>query len=178
MSSDNNNGFNLPPMLQGREITIQPIEQTHTLLGSMVYGRDWVRSGISENLGDRRDLIIVKHFQTGDVFTRIEPTPKINRLGTKSKPFRILGGNEVTLSEDDIRVDEISKRYKLSDIWAYGCEYIINPVYTSGNLDLSKSTVCELIFVDDSKPLTWSLTLRKKLDSRSNGAMLGAVLIP
>ena len=170
--SDNQNGFNLPPLLQGTEQPIEQNRQTHTLLNSMVYSRDWIRSGMTENLGDRRDLIIVKHFQTGDIFTQIFPTPKINRLGTKSKPFRILGGNEVTLSEDDIRVDEVSKRYALAEIWSYGCEYIINPVYTLGVLDLLKSTVCELIFVDDSKPLTWSLTLRKKLDSRSTGAVV------
>jgi hypothetical protein len=73
------------------------------------------------------------------------------------------------LSEDDLRVEGISKRYSLQDVWHWGLLYVIDPVFEAGGaIDLEASTVCELVFLDDSRPLTWVLNLRRKADHRDS----------
>lgn len=119
----------------------------------------------------RRDFFIINHIGNTVTATPVTPKPYIDRVGSTSKPYRLLSGQEVQLSENDLRVKGVSKRYALPEIWQWGTMYCTNPVYNvGGDLDLDKSTLYELIYIDDSHPLYWVLNLRQKTDSRYNGA--------
>ena len=95
--------------------------------------------------------------------TEIKPRPIINRVGTKSRPFRLLSGQEIQLSEDDLRVTGVSKAYEPEQIGAYGTYYQIGVDQGQG------LALYDLLFIDDSDPLTYSLTLRKREDTRFRG---------
>lgn len=95
--------------------------------------------------------------------TEIKPRPIINRVGTKSRPFRLLSGQEIQLSEDDLRVTGVSKAYEPEQIGAYGVYYQIGTDQGQG------LALYDLLFIDDSDPLTYSLTLRKREDTRFRG---------
>jgi hypothetical protein len=117
-----------------------------------------------------RSLWLVTVNQNPVLTTQVEvsPRPYIQRVGTESRPVRLLSGNEVILSEDDLRVTGISKRYSINDIWHWGLVYVIDPVFlpNTQTVDLDQSTCCELVFLDDSHPLHWQLNLRRKQDHR------------
>lgn len=168
-----NNGFNLPPILSGNENTIEPHTQQSRTLNYLTYAHDWAYSNQIETMGYRRDFVIVKKTLSSNQELWITPKPVIHRVGSGSKPFRLLGGQEVTLSEDDVRVEGISKRYKLEDIWSFGIQYVLNPVLNNqGKIDLERSSTYELVFLDDSHPLTWTLNIRQNRDSRNYGVPL------
>jgi 2-hydroxy-3-keto-5-methylthiopentenyl-1-phosphate phosphatase len=169
-------GFNLP----AQPTINQPPIVDHT--GTSMNYQGWLNNGVtmrdylantSETIDTTflRDFFVVSHSGTSVTVTPILPKPYIDRVGSTSKPYRLLSGQEVQLSENDLRVKGISKRYSLSTIWQWGTYYCTNPIYDGdGNIDLSKSTLYELIFIDDSNPLYWVLNLRQKTDSRYNGA--------
>lgn len=116
---------------------------------------------------EQSDPIFIRRDIEGQstVVTEIKPRPVINRVGTKSKPFRLLSGQEIQLSEDDIRVEGISKAYRPESIAAYGIYYQIgDPDPLTGSVALY-----DLIFVDDSDPLTYKMTIRKREDNRYKG---------
>lgn len=164
------NGFNLPPRYTGNEQIIEQAETTSSALNYLIYARDWALTGQKETLGSRRDFVIIKLSGNDQIETWIKPLPYIHRIGTGSKPYRLVGGQELTLSEDDIRVSGISKRYPLSTVWSYGVVYVLNPVLRlDGKVDLEKSSVYELVFLDDSDPTSWTLNLRQQRDSRNYG---------
>lgn len=166
------NGYNLPPTLAGNEQPITTQSQTSAGLNYLIYARDWLLSGQSETLGKRRDMVIVKLRNNLQEEINVNPKPTIKRVGSGSKPYRLLGGQEVILSEDDIRVSGISKRYRLDQVWSYGTLYVLNPVrLPDGKVDLNNSSVYELIFLDDSDPTSWTLNLRQQRDSRSIGSV-------
>lgn len=171
---DYDNGFNRPPTASGNEQPItRSVHQSRTL-NYLSFASDWVMSKQIETMGMRRDFIVITRSTAGITEEWISPKPLIHRVGSGSKPFRLLGGQEVILSEDDVRVEGISKRYPLSTIWSYGTQYVMNPVLdpNSGLIDLDQSSVYELVFLDDSQPLFWTLNLRQIHDSRSNGIPL------
>jgi hypothetical protein len=97
-----------------------------------------------------------------ETVTEILPRPSINRIGTKSRPFRLLSGREIQLSEDDLRVTGISKRYRIEQIYCVGMRYRI------GNPEIATSDH-ELVFLDDSDPLSYSITIRQYHDDRYPG---------
>ncbi len=164
-----NNGFNLPPMISGNEQSIEPHTQRSATLNYLTYASDWAHSHQLETMGYRRDFVIVKN----GIETWITPKPIVHRVGSGSKPFRLLGGQEVTLSEDDVRVEGISKRYPLELIWSYGVTYVLNPILgIDGKLDLGLSSTYELVFLDDSNPISWTLNIRQQRDSRNYGVPL------
>lgn len=168
-------GFNVPTA----PTDTQPPIIDHT--GSGTY-QGWLNNGVTmrDYLANtlemidttfRRDFFIINHSGATVTVTPITPKPYIDRVGSTSKPYRLLSGQEVQLSENDLRVKGVSKRYPLSTIWQWGTLYCTNPIYKqNGDLDIEKSTVYELIFIDDSHPLYWVLNLRQKTDSRYNGA--------
>ena len=169
-------GFNTPTP----PTTTQPPLLDHTGISSNYQG--WLNHGVTmrdylsntlETIDTtfQRDFFIVSKSGTSTTVTPIIPKPYVDRVGSQSKPYRLLSGQEVQLSENDLRVKGISKRYPLSTVWQWGTLYCTNPVYSSpGVVDLTKSTLYELIFLDDSHPLYWVLNLRQKTDSRYNGA--------
>jgi len=169
-------GFNQPTT----PTTTQPPIIDHT--GNAGNYQGWLNNGVTmrdylantlETIDTtfRRDFFIINHSGFTVTVTPITPKPYIDRVGSTSKPYRLLSGQEVQLSENDLRVKGVSKRYPLSTIWQWGTLYCTNPVYDlGGNIDIQKSTVYELIFLDDSNPLYWVLNLRQKTDSRYNGA--------
>jgi hypothetical protein len=169
-------GFNTPTT----PTTSQPPIVNHT--GSAGNYQGWLNNGVTmrdylanswETIDTTflRDFLVVTNVGGTVTTTAITPKPYIDRVGSTSKPYRLLSGQEVQLSENDLRVKGISKRYALSEIWQWGTYYCTNPVYDlSGGVDLAKSTLYELIYIDDSNPLYWVLNLRQKTDSRYNGA--------
>jgi hypothetical protein len=141
-------------------------------LNNGVTMRDFLSNGLEQiDTTFRRDFFLISNTSGSISVTPVTPKPYIDRVGSTSKPYRLLSGQEVQLSENDLRVKGISKRYPLSEIWQWGTFYCTNPVYgAGGELDLEKSTLYELIYIDDSHPLYWVLNLRQKTDSRYNGA--------
>jgi hypothetical protein len=98
-----------------------------------------------------------------DRITEILPRPIVNRIGTKSRPFRLLSGQEIQLSEDDLRITGISKAYTPEAIGSYGTYYQIGQDLGQG------AALYDLLFIDDSDPLTYSITVRKREDTRYRG---------
>ena len=165
-------GFNTPPIVSGVANNQMATPQISSWLASGITQRDMItRQYQVIDTGFYRDFYTVQYtLNNSPVITPITPRPYINRIGSTSKPYRLLSGQEVQLSEDDVRVTGISKRYSLSQIWQWGMLYLLNPIVTQGAIDIGKSTLYELVFIDDSSPLYWVLNLRKRSDSRSNGA--------
>lgn len=165
-----NNGFNLLPTQSDNEQAIEAHSQDSSVLNYLLYARDWAYSQQQETMGKRRDFAIIKHLANSVEELWITPKPLIHRVGSGSKPFRLLGGQEVVLSEDDVRVEQLSKRYPLDQIFGYGIQYCINPVLNpQGKIDISKSSIYELLFLDDSNPIDWTLNLRQVRDNRNDG---------
>ena len=162
------NTSTVPESTQPPILSPNPNQQYQGWLSNGVTQRDCL-AGFFQTIDTSftRTLILYQQTTEGPVETEILPRPYISRVGSKARPYRLLSGQEIQLSEDDIRVYGISKRYALSDIWQWGVLYILDPIRdTSGRVDLGGSTVCELVFIDDSNPLTWTLNLRKRSDSR------------
>lgn len=164
-------GWNKPTTPESTQPPIlapDPNRQYQGWLSNGVTQRD-VLAGFFQTIDTSftRTLILYRQTTTGPIETEILPRPYISRVGSKARPYRLLSGQEIQLSEDDIRVHGISKRYALSDIWQWGTLYVLDPVRgVDGGVDLDRSTVCELVFIDDSNALTWTLNLRKRSDSR------------
>lgn len=165
-------GWNQPPTATPNQPPIGPPP------GAPTQFQGWLNDGITQrdhlagffdniSTSFNRPLILVMIRDGVQVDTPLSPLPHVSRVGSKSKPYRLLSGQEIQLSEDDIRVHGISKRYRLDQIWQWGLVYILDPQYLpSGLVDLERSTVCELVYIDDSSPITWTLNLRKRSDSR------------
>jgi hypothetical protein len=170
------NGFNQPTPPTNTQPPIvdhSPSVPYSSWLNSGVTMRDFLVNSFEViDTSFLRDFYLVQYSSSGSVTTKaITPKPYIDRIGSTSKPYRLLSGQEVQLSENDLRVRGISKRYALSEVWQWGTLYCTNPVFNpDGSIDLDSSTLYELIFIDDSNPLYWVLNLRQKTDSRYNGA--------
>ncbi len=175
MPNPTDNGFNQPPTYSGNERNLEQTAIESSTLNYLIYARDFALTGQKESMGARRDFVVVKLTPTDQIENWIKPTPYIHRIGSGSKPYRLVGGQELVLSEDDVRVTGISKRYSLSEIWNYGVVYVLNPIVELGKINLEKSSVYELIFLDDSDPTSWTLNLRQQRDSRNYGKV---ALIP
>ena len=131
--------------------------------GNSIGAFDLLQSRSSGNDPEQADPFYVVNCDNGvTTVTEILPRPRISRVGTKSRPFRLLSGREIQLSEDDLRVTGISKRYTPSEIYRVGTYYRI------GNPMLGQSDH-ELVFLDDSDPITYSLTIRQRTDDRYPG---------
>ena len=131
--------------------------------GNAIVAYDILQSRSTGNDPEKSDPFYVINRSSGiDTITEILPRPSISRIGTKSRPFRLLSGKEIQLSEDDLRITGISKRYPVDQIYRVGTFYRIgNPAI--GQMEF------ELVFIDDSDPLTYSLTIRQRDDDRYQG---------
>lgn len=172
-------GYNVPPSPTAHQpplIDHTGVTGYQSWLNHGVTMRDYLsntQEGVETSF--MRDFFVISHRVSAGVsstlVTPIIPKPYIDRVGSSSKPYRLLSGQEVQLSENDLRVRGVSKRYPLSTIWQWGTLYCTNPIYKpDGGLDLDKSTLYELIYIEDSHPLYWVLNLRQRTDSRYNGA--------
>ena len=131
--------------------------------GNSVGAFDLLQSRSSSNDPEQADPFFVVNRDNGvDTVTEILPRPRISRVGTKSRPFRLLSGREIQLSEDDLRVTGISKRYPPGDVYRVGTFYRI------GDTNIGQSDY-ELVFLDDSDPVSYSLTIRQRSDDRYQG---------
>ena len=131
--------------------------------GNSIGAFDILQSRSSGNDPEQADPFYVINQDNGVItMTEILPRPRISRVGTKSRPFRLLSGREIQLSEDDLRVTGISKRYTPAEIYRVGTFYRVGDP-TIGTSDF------ELVFLDDSDPVTYSLTIRQRTDDRYPG---------
>jgi hypothetical protein len=167
MPRDTQPVYNLPLVTPQ---TIDPGYSDTRLVTTAQTQRDYLAARYQGHAtGSNRSLWVVRTSEAGvQTSFKIEPNPTIDRVGTKSRPYRLLSGKEIQLSEDDFRVNGVSRRYPLASLFGWGVLYVLDPVITVGVIDLDASTVCDLIMVDDSNPIVYQLTLKRREDSRNS----------
>ena len=166
------NGFHTPPTPTGNEPGYTSSNSGFSSwLNNGVTQRDYLTQQYQRvDTGGYRELYTVLNSASGQTVTQIVPSPLVRRVGGNSKPYRLLSGQEVQLSEDDLRVSGISKRYPISTIWQWGVLYLLNPYKdATGAIDVERSTLYELVYLEDSHPLYWVLNLRRRSDDRNKG---------
>jgi hypothetical protein len=150
-----------PPNLSAFDPPYNP-DHRNWVLG--IESRDrMVAWGQAPTIQSSTPVYALRDVMAGTETLEIKPRPSIESIGTQSRPFRLLRGQEIQISEDDLRITGITKRYPPNEIAGYGVYYQI------GDGVGDDRQLFDIVLFHDEDPLTYSVTIRRRTGARNQG---------